>query len=90
MTEKMLDHAYGSTKWPRPSTTNMKYFWASVKQRRSTGLFGFASMFWTNSATKIEKKAESSSKKLLLVAGVFSPVSDSDGDMTAANRRQIR
>ena len=64
MTEKMLDHAYGSTKCPSPSTTKMKYFWAIVTHRRSTGLLGLASMFWTISATKMEKKAESLSKKL--------------------------
>ena len=60
----MLDHAYGSTKCPNPSTTKMKYFCAIVAHSISTGLFGLASMFLSISATKIEKKAESLSKKL--------------------------
>ena len=61
----MLVHAYGSTKCPSPSTTKMKYFCATVMQSKSIGLLGFASMLWSISATKREKKAESLSKKLL-------------------------
>ena len=63
-TDTILDQAYGSTKCPNPSTMKMKYFCAIVAHNISTGLFGFASMFLSISATNIEKKAESLSKKL--------------------------
>ena len=74
----MFAQANGNMKCPSPSTTKTKYFWGIVASSTSMGLLGLASIFYSISTTKMEKKAESLSKKLPAVS-----------ELKSANSKQI-